>query len=200
MSINEEIMGGARVRYIKPETQYKFKTSTELHPYGEVLNSLDSLDPKYEYIYNSFNLYFNNPIMVKTKDTNDYSMYMCKSYCLLANEHRYIIVLVRKDTNPINTKEKLIDLQWESLQTRSLIENYDVHSHNYQPRKIKELNFPITRIDTQKESSTYKCDDLPITVTLLHTKNQNQYQNKGTIIASLETFQTIITINHKREI
>jgi hypothetical protein len=44
------------------------------------------------------------------------------------------------------------------------------------------------------ESSTYKCDAFPLIITLLNKKTESDYQPRGTIIAALETYSTIITL------
>ena len=60
--------------------------------YGEILDTF--YDSGKENMYKAFTKYFNNPNMIKIKDVNGYSMYMTKTYCLLSNECRYIIVFV----------------------------------------------------------------------------------------------------------
>lgn len=165
--------------------------------YGQLLENVDSI---FEKIYKDFDDYFNHPTMVKIKEINGYSMYMSKMYCLLSNECRYIIVFVSNDFNPIKSKEALKNLKWDSLQTRTLSDKYDLPSHGYQPRHNGPLNVLITREKILPECSVYNCDDLPLIITLLHGKNgPNDYQKKGNIIAGLETYNTIITFVNKNE-
>lgn len=164
--------------------------------YGIPLGVFDPVqEEKHRRIYEAFCDYFKDPILTKTKDVDKYSMYVCKLYCLLSNECRYIIVFIESDKALVGNTEKLSNLQWISLQTRTMPDQYSLLSHGYQPRKLEALNKPITRTNITDESSTYSCSEYPITVTLLHTKNNKQYQPNGTIVAALETFQTIITIN-----
>jgi hypothetical protein len=162
--------------------------------YGEII---DDYDPYREKIYTMFILYFNNPTMVKVKDTDEHSMYICKLYCLLNRECRYIIVFSDKNNESVGTLEKLENIQWVSLQTRTLPDNYEnVNTvHGYQPVAEGDLMAVINRIKVTKETSTYSCQDIPILVTLLHTQKNtaDTYQAKGTVIHALETFQTIIT-------
>ena len=160
--------------------------------YGELLGGFDLETEK---MYDHFDTYFNHPTMTKMKDVNYYSMYMSKTYCLLSNECRYIIVFVKKDDFPVETKQKLSGLKWDSLQTRTLPDKYNLPPHSYQPKKQGELKGIITRTNVTDDHSTYSCENYPITVTLLHTtKNKNEYQDKGNIIAALETYSTVITI------
>lgn len=185
----ERLQGGASVKYNVPT---KPNTPKQDFRYGELLNTYD---PNKESLYESFDTYFNYPSMTKIKDVDNYSVYMAKTYCLLSNECRYIIVFVTIDSTPVYTQERLINLKWDSLQTRTLSEQHSLPSHSYQPRRLASLNVLIRREKIDPEASTYVCDDLPIIVTLLHTKNSsNDYQNQGTVISALETYQTIITL------
>ena len=158
---------------------------------------LDDFKPDLEKLYQACDDYFNHPPMVKIKNVNQYSMYMCKTYCLLSNECRYIIAFVKEDNMPIDFKESLITLRWTSLQTRTLSEQHNnLPPHAYQPKRDTPLNTIITRTDTNPNYSAYSSEDFPITITLLHTKKiPNEYQEKGNIVAAIETYNTIICLN-----
>jgi hypothetical protein len=198
-----EMLGGARVKYNETSSpNYEIKsnnthqqdgtTFSDISQYGEIL---ESGDQSKENLYNEFDNYFNHPVMVKIKDVNNYSMYMCKTYCLLSNECRYIVVFVPQDNMPEKSKENLATMRWVSLQTRTLSDHHELPPHSYQPKRHPGLNYAIDRVNVSEDCSTYKCDHLPLTVTLLHGKNKpDDYQKKGTIIAALETYQTILTL------
>lgn len=163
-----------------------------MEQYGELLQAYE---PEIENMYEAFTNFYNNPTMTKTKDVENYSVYMTKTYCLLSRECRYLVAMVEKDTNDIGIGEELKSLRWASFQTRTLSDNYQLKSHSYNPHSKGPLNCVINRISTTDRSSTYDCPDFPIKVTLLYTKDhQHEYQPKGTVIAALETYQTIITI------
>jgi hypothetical protein len=194
-----EMLGGARVKYNESPTQNNEKQQfNNMENYGEILETETETEVEnktFKKIYTDFDDYFNHPVMVKIKDVNNHSMYMCKTYCLLSNECRYIIVFVPQDMIPVNSKEKLVNLRWISLQTRTLSDNHNLPSHAYQPKRDQGLYYTIERIDVSENCSTYKCNDLPVTVTLLHGKNKaDDYQKKGNIISALETYQTILTL------
>ncbi len=162
--------------------------------YGELLNAYE---PEKDALYGYFDDYFNHPIMTKIKNVNETSMYMAKTYCLLTNECRYIIAFVPQDDELNNTKKELKKLSWVSLQTRTLSDKHNLLSHDYQPKSTGPLNIRITRTTKTKDASTYVCEKLPITITLLHTKQntESEYQQYGNVISALETYQTVITIN-----
>lgn len=159
--------------------------------YGEIILDYNS---ETESVYTYFVEYFQNPTMTKIKNTMDLSMYLTKIECLLTNEFRYIIVLVDEDNLPLGAQKLLSNLQWKSIQTRTLTENHSVPIHKYNPTNNTPLNRTITRIKLVDESSTYVCQELSLKITLLHKKDKNDYRSEGKVINALETYQTIITI------
>ena len=160
--------------------------------YGKMLGAFE---PEKDLIYQAFVEYLNNPVLEKTKDVEGLSMYMTKTFCLLSNECRYIIVLVKQDNQSKGTLKKLSDMFWISLQTRTLPQKDDCTStHSYTPKHGGELDTPIERKDYNERASDYKCEKFKnILVTLLHTnEGPREYQDKGSIITALETYQTVI--------
>ena len=165
--------------------------------YGEVLVN-------YEFgkdiLYKNIDEYFKHPTMVKIKNVGNYSMYMCKMYCLLSNQCRYIIAFIIDDNLPLGSQKLLKNLHWESFQTRTLDDNHELKSHGYQPTRASPLNKFIKRIDQNKESSTYLCEDFSLIITLLHTdQHPNQYKDEGNVLTALETYQTILTFKPETE-
>ena len=160
--------------------------------YGELIMEYNS---ETESIYKYFVDYFNNPNMTKIKNTQNLSMYLTKIYCGLANEYRYLILLVEEDNLPPGAQKLMINLPWKSLQTRTLVENHDVSIHKYNPTSNTPLNRTINRTQTTEQFSTYQCPELSLTITLLHKKDKNEYRSEGKIINALETYQTIITVS-----
>ena len=164
--------------------------------YGEIL---DDFNPLKDYIYSLFVNYFSNPTLTKIKNDTDFSMYAVKFFCLLSKECRYLILITSKNSYSIGSVDEMKNLKWFSLQTRTLFEQFDCLTHSYSPSSSTPLNVIINRINIQNDASTYSCSEFPIIVTLLHTakKDKFSYQNSGTVIAALETFETIITFNNQ---
>lgn len=163
--------------------------------YGEVIGVYN---PDHAKIYEEFDRYFNYPVLFKTHDIeNEYSVYMCKIYCLLSTEWRYIVAIIPKDSVPVGVAERLSELPWISFQTRTMpINHSSITPHTYTPKKTSFLSKILTKVNNDNLSATYKCQDLPITVTMLYTKQSTtHYQDKGNIQAALETYQTIITLD-----
>lgn len=156
--------------------------------------------PVKDFIYESFANYFDNPIMNKHKDVDKYSMYICKIYCLLNKDSRYIIVFTTKDDNIQNFQIKLKDIRWLSFQTRTLTESYHhLKKHDYKPKQSHPYNIQINAIKKDETQITYhtpKDTELNLTIVLLiPEKGSHFYQDKGTLAAAFETYNTIISIN-----
>ena len=67
---------------------------------------LDVYDDDRDNFYKYFVKYFENPIFTKLKDIDEFSMYIVKTLSLLSNEYRYIIAIIDKDQEKINTLKK----------------------------------------------------------------------------------------------
>lgn len=154
-------------------------------------------NPDKEEIYKSFTDYFENPMMTKIKDVGHYSMYLCKIYCLLSTNNRYVIIFVRKDKRKHGSSESLKYLQWDSLQTRSIEDNHNLPKHKYRPRNTQELSQKININKREQNHSKYDCEKYPLTITLLHVKKDSlfEYNTTGTIVTAIETYNTIISFN-----
>ena len=165
--------------------------------FGQVINP--EYDPSKNHVYEAFSEYFNNPVMKKIKNVSNYTVYMTKIHAMLGNAFRYLILFVERDVNDTGTEKRMVDLNWVSLQTRTLDDHHDLKSHSYQVRKLPSLTKKINIVTRSEEQSIYSVEDYPITLTLLNTRKNNtyQYQPTGTIVSALETFQTII--NFKKD-
>lgn len=161
--------------------------------YGEQLDV--DYNPAKDNVYSLFAEYFGNPVMTKTKDVGDYSMYMSKVHALLLVEHRYIIAFLNKDDTQVGEKIKLSELPWVSFQTRSLTDEHDLPYHSYTPRRLPGLSKTINRIQNTNQAYVYNCDGLPVMITLIpKDKTSNlEYNPTGTLVTALETYNTIVS-------
>lgn len=161
--------------------------------YGQIIDN--DYDPSLDFMYRAFTNYFNNPVLTKIKNVDNFSVYMAKTYCLLNKECRYIVVFVQTDNMSKGARKSLTDMRWISIQTRTLEDKHELEPHGYTAKAEGPLMASINRIKNTMEASTYSCEDFPIIVTLLNSKNvSGAYQDKGTIVAALETWETIITL------
>lgn len=171
--------------------------------YGQVIDDVD-LSPQTpgpppenttgrKVIYQLFYEYFNNPTMIKIKDVGGFSMYMSKTYCLLSKECRYLVAFIPSDGAALKTPQQLQNLRWESFQTRTMEDRHILPPHHYTATRNTPLMAQIKRESLTGQASTYSCEKFPIVITLLHKKSDNEYQDTGTVVSALETYETIIT-------
>jgi hypothetical protein len=160
--------------------------------YGQIIDS--GFEPSKIHIYNAFVEYYKNPIFTKIKNINGFSVYMVKIYAMLGNAYRYLILFVTQDINPLQFTTPMKNIEWISLQTRTLEDHHKLSPYIYRAESLPPLNQLITAIERDDEKCVYTSVDYPLSITLLNTKKncKYQYQEKGTIASALETFQTII--------
>ena len=144
-------------------------------------------------VYNSFTEYFNNPLLFKIKNIDNFSTYMTKIHALYGNSYKYLILFVTKDSHTVGNKKYMSDIEWVYLQTRILEDNHNILVHNYKPVVKPPLDQKINLENRKEDHVIYKAEKFPLHITLLHTKNNKfQYQSTVNIISALETYQTII--------
>lgn len=163
--------------------------------YGSILDT--SYDPRNENIYSLISGYFDNPELIKTKVSNDNSIYMNCIYGLLCNEQRYIVAIIEEDNMPLGTRQRLSDIKWISFQTRTIAEKYpNMRPFSYEQKRGQNYMLPISIIKREDTHCEYRCDQLgDINITLLNgKKSKYEYQPKGNLVSALETFNTIITL------
>lgn len=156
---------------------------------------IDYIDPSVEELYTSITNYYQNPVMYKIKDVEQYSLYMAKIESGLMNEHRYIIVFMYKNDEPFRSTSKLGDLKWTTFQTRILNENHDIRSFAYIPKRSSGITSTIELTERTDRYTQYKCEKFPIDITVLNNPNKNDmYQNRSILASALETYRTILTL------
>jgi hypothetical protein len=162
--------------------------------YGQLINSEYEDIETYD-IYSVFAKYFENPMMTKLKDMDRFSMYYARNTAILGSTFRYLIAVVPKNGVPFGTNERLNNLNWVSLQTRTLEDKYNVQTYSYTPTISEPLNQLINMVSQDEQMTIYSCSKMyKIEISLVHTRKNNvfQYPPTGNICAALETYQTVI--------
>ena len=164
-----------------------------MEKYGKIYDS-SVLDNTFDIRYLICD-YFDNPVMTKIKNTDNQTIYMTKIKTLLLNKQRYLVASVPLNKFNIGDKKNLQNLNWQSFQTRTLDNNYDIEKHGYDSN-FKQLDHPIIIKNRNEKISEYYCEQLNIKIYLLHQKKNNlyEYSDKGNLKAAIETYNTIITI------
>ena len=152
-------------------------------------------NPIHRKIRNVINMYYDSPVMQKTKNDRDKSIYMCRLQSLLLHDHRYLIAVCQIDDNPIGVKINIKDLTWECLQAR-ILENEEymnIIQHSYETKRDNIYTVEMRRTFQCEEYSIYGSNNIQIEITLLNTTpDKYEYPDTGSLMSCLETFQTII--------
>lgn len=161
------------------------------------------IDPKYDNIYDLFISYFNDPLLLKVSNINNYGVYAARIKCLL-NVNRYIIVSLPNDYIQVGSTRKLSSMKWDLMYLYSYSFAYDVYSkynppvHTYTPNNIDPYNTKIKMMDTNNSNIfvTYACTntDFPLQIMLLTDDGKIKYNKIGTICSAIETYKTVIKI------
>ena len=159
--------------------------------YGEFIdtNDIDRI-----LAYTLFFTYFDDPEVSKIKDEGIYSIYAARVKTFLAREQRYLFVFVKKDSQIIGRREKLSNMFWEVLQTRALTDMYEVPIFKYENKVSDNYNAQIHVTEKRDDMFIYHSPEYGLDVKLLFNKNQTRvYQDKGTIKAAIETYNTVFS-------
>lgn len=162
---------------------------TSLYP------STNKVHPDNNNIHELIYKYFGNPIMTKMHNNNNESHYYTKINSQLLNKHRYIIAIVPKDTHNQGKRIYLQNLNWFSLQTRSINTNYNVPKISYPKSNILD-KYIIKSYNITDNITSYKSTNIiNIEIHLLHTTNNKyEYPVEATLTNAIETYQTLINI------
>ena len=151
--------------------------------------------PEHDKVYDAVISHVGNPLMEKVKQKDRFAIFMVEITSMLLNEKRYMIALLENDTRPLGNVDYLSNLKWSAFQMRTLSEPQPlkIMPHNYIVHRGLSSTISIRCSSRDTRISTYQCETLPITVSLLHTRNQEyEYPDDGNLASALETFQTII--------
>ena len=178
-------------------------------------------------IYNNIVNYFGDIIFTKlnskaTSDGTVYGLYYCKVGCMLCIDNRYLLVIVKEDTNgsshneiPVGTQMYLSNLHWISFQTRSIDDFETVNPYGI---KIKQQNVKNDRnmiidlemklLEELNDRVSYECsENYPISVDIMKKKSKEKniynmmdgyekeyYTPTCSLQTLLESYQCVLTI------
>lgn len=165
----------------------------EVSEYGEFVDNKSTIQDD---IYQAICEYFQNPMMTKIKDVNNFSMYAVKIYAVLGIEERFVIIFIPKNASKNGDVKALSVLRWVSLQTRTLENNFNLKMHSYIPKKSKILEMFIQLSKKNDESYEYIVD-LPLRIVLLTKRPKDKkmdYNQTGNLMTALETYHTVLTM------
>lgn len=149
-------------------------------------------------IYNAILQHFPGYVMTKTSQHGSFGIYKAIVQCLLCNGIRYAVAIVEENTASIGEKKNLSELAWESFQTRYSEDDKEAvkfqlgtFEHGHDGNSILDDTIRLNR--ETKESFKYICDNLPLSVELLKTREDESMAETGTVISALETFACVLS-------
>jgi hypothetical protein len=144
-------------------------------------------------IYNFFAYYFDNPTMKKIKTVSGHSLYACRIPSMLVRDRKYVIAVV--DDSQYSDTVTLDQIQWYSLQMRTLEEQYDVPLHNYTQKTDDVSSSKIRVVRKTDKLYEYKSEKFEtLNVQMIFSKNQTRaFSETGTVKIAIESFNTLFS-------
>jgi hypothetical protein len=179
---------------------YHHKQSLHQQPHHQPIDPQIKL---YSDIRRSINTYFSGLKFVKLdKSNNHFSMYGVCISSGLSKDIRYVIAISQQDQVPIWTHLDISQIPWNSIQTRTLEEDWGLKDQAFDTYKYDKedpiLNSTINVYKNTYQHAKYKSSQLPLEIILLVNPNYNnryQYADELTIKKALDTFNCCLTIS-----
>ena len=162
--------------------------------YGQMIG--DGLNLETVNVYSFFVYYFNNPKMKRIKTVGDQHLYACKIPSMLVKDKKYVIAVVDINKSPTSEEVTLDQINWRTLQTRFLDENYSVPTHVYSDKNDDVSRSQIVIKKKDDKMYQYTSLGLPaLSVYLLFSKNQTRsFSDTGTVKVAIEMYSTIFSV------
>ena len=146
-------------------------------------------------IHKNFVLFYSDIEFTKVRNSKTHSVYACKVESGLMKDNQYLFAIVSVDDNILGTVANLSMLKWDSFQCRKLKMGYNIKSIIINNNVTDIMKGKIDVVKRTDEFSQYKCETLPVNITLLHKKvgNKEQYNSTGKLYLALNQYDTIIT-------
>jgi hypothetical protein len=146
-------------------------------------------------IYKAFLEYYGNVLFTKVKDNETHSVYACKVASSLMKDNQHLFCTVKRDKLAKGTTRILSVLEWDSFQTRKVDEGYNLPDVKVKNNISDIMKSEIKVFKRTDECSQYRCEKLPLVITLLHKKwgFKDQYNPVGKLYLALNSFDCVIT-------
>ena len=144
---------------------------------------------------NLLNKYFKDLIFTKVDNKEDFVVYAAGVSGAFGGGHQRYVILFVPNHLAIKSQARIFELAWQNLQTRNLTYSYRLKKQNFViPNDLEDILLEVSK--REKMYSTYQSvtGDFPFDVLLLHNskkKSVYQYNNKITLSAALETFESV---------
>lgn len=145
-------------------------------------------------VKNAFIKYFGDVTMTKVKQVNKFSLYYARIGCLLCIDDRYILTIVEHDDMQIGYERKLSAIDWTSFQTRT-VDKLPMNLKTQQNRSeiTPILLDKIKLAEKRTDKNIYMCNNYPLQIELLFSKDNDSYSESGTIQSALDTYNCVVS-------
>jgi len=179
----------------QPQASSSAKTANPANPNaGFFNNSVDSVREAISELYEGF-------LMTKTQSQGPYGVYKAYVNSLTSGDAKYICCIVPNDTvNPLGTMQPLSKCKWINFQARTTTNprvefaGFPLKPQEYVPKRNTLLWDKIKVANETESQVVYVPDHLPLVVTIFILKESDNFAPEGTVISSLELFQTMIQL------
>jgi hypothetical protein len=147
-------------------------------------------------VYKAFDIYFNNPSLMKYNDVHDnHSLYYARVQSLLSDP-RYIVVVSDPDMRAKGAIVSLKDIPWKSFQLRIIEKEIPCPDITYDKTNngVFDDIIILVRRDKLQEKVIYQCKFNPLTVELLPTKKGSimDYPEQSTLETAMDSFHCVL--------
>jgi len=147
-------------------------------------------------VYRAFDIYFNNPSLMKYNDVHDnHSLYYARVQSLLSDP-RYIVVVSDPDMRAKGSIVSLKDIPWKSFQLRIIEKEIPCPEIAYDKTNngVFDDAIILVRRDKLQEKVIYQCKFNPLTVELLPTKKGSimDYPEQSTLETAMDSFHCVL--------
>jgi hypothetical protein len=144
--------------------------------------------------------YFGDVVVTKCREIDEtdespsYSLYYARIGCLLCIDDRYIVIIVEGKSYPSGHQTRLSTLNWTSFQTRTIDKAPKDLKTQTSKSKITSIVASKIKLSQKRDDRyVYFAENVPLTVELLFTKNEDSYAESGTIQSALDTYNCVLS-------
>lgn len=144
-----------------------------------------------------FNEYFSSLTFHKIKENGEYSLYYSRVVTQTMSGYKYVIATVNRDTNIPGTKKKIKNLDWVTLQTRELRDEYLIKPCELVVTRSIENIFSQIMLTLKSRTDSLTTYDIennqyPLEACLIHKKDYDMYPDRLALNTAIKSFKFLL--------